>query len=224
MKKIVFRNLTNVKYQHLKNAISKDKLRPHLKGVFLDLENDKLVVTNSHVIVAYGIEILHEPNGMKGVLIDPKIFNQSTWLSVPKTDLELVEFHVTEKKTEVKLGEDVVATALNLDAESSFPNWKHVFINNEKSNNFVADIGILKQLILAIPPTFGLPKFEVGRKLTFKCEHEDEEFGNVEIIGLAMTYGFEEDKVTDEGEEIKIPRDDKGKVFSDFFDDYSAIN
>ena len=64
----------------------------------------------------------------------------------------------------------------------------------------------------------------VFRNLTFKCEYEDEEFGNVEIIGLAMTYGFEEDKVTDEGEEIKIPRDDKGKVFSDFFDDYSAIN
>ena len=154
---------------------------------------------------------------MKGVLIDPKIFNQSTWLSVPKTDLELVEFHVSEKKTEVKLGEDVVATALNLDAESSFPNWKHVFHNNEMSNSFVADIGILKQLILAIPPIFGLPKFEVGRKLTFKSEYEDEEFGNVEIIGLAMTYGFEEDQITDEGEEIKIPRDDKGKVFSDFF-------
>lgn len=214
--KVIFRNSTNVQFKHLKNVISKDKSRPHLKGVFLDLENDKLVVTNSHVLVAYGIEILQN-DGMKGVLIDPKIFNQSTWLSVPKTDLELVEFHVTEKKTEIKLGEDVVATALNLDAESSFPNWKHVFNSNEKSDNFIADIAILKDLILSIPQKFTYPKFEVGRKLTFKSEYEDEDFGNVEIVGLAMTYGFEADQITDEGEEVKIPRDDKGKVFSDFF-------
>ena len=217
MKKIIFRNLTNVKFQQLKNAISKDKLRPHLLGVFLDVRNEKIVVTNSHVLVAYGIEIISEDEGMKEVLIDPKIFNQSTWLSIPKADLELVEFHVTEKTTEVRLGEQVVATALNLDTESSFPQWKHVTTDNENTSTFRADVGIIKNLILAIPPMFCFPNFHVGRKLTFTSEYEDEEFGNIEIIGLAMTYGFDEDQITDEAEEIKIARDANGKVYPDFF-------
>ena len=47
MKKIVFRNLTNVKFQQLKNAISKDKLRPQLMGVFLDVKNEIIVDKNT---------------------------------------------------------------------------------------------------------------------------------------------------------------------------------
>ena len=45
--KIIFRNLTNVKFQQLKNAISKDKLRPQLMGVFLDVKNEKIVDKNT---------------------------------------------------------------------------------------------------------------------------------------------------------------------------------
>lgn len=47
MKKIIFRNLTNVKFQQLKNAISKDKLRPQLMGVFLDVKNEIIVDKNT---------------------------------------------------------------------------------------------------------------------------------------------------------------------------------
>ena len=62
MEKIIFRNLTNVKFQQLKNAISKDKLRPQLMGVFLDVKNEKIVVTNGNVIVAYDVEIIVDKN------------------------------------------------------------------------------------------------------------------------------------------------------------------
>lgn len=216
MKKIVFRNLTNVKYQHLKNAISKDKLRPHLMGVFLDVRNEKIVVTNSHVLVAYDIDIMQD-DGLKEVLIDPKLFNQSNWLSVPKDDLELVEFHAFEDRTEVRLGEDVVAVAKNIDAESCFPQWKHVLTDHENRSEYMADISVLKSLLLSIPPSFGYPKFHVGKKLMFKIERDMEEDGTVEIIGLAMTYGFDEDQITDEAEEIKIERDESGKVYPNFF-------
>lgn len=47
MEKIIFRNLTNVKFQQLKNAISKDKLRPQLMGVFLDVKNEIIVDKNT---------------------------------------------------------------------------------------------------------------------------------------------------------------------------------
>lgn len=216
MEKIVFRNLTNVKYQQLKNAISKDKLRPHLLGVFLDVKNEKIVVTNSHVLVAYDIDVMQD-DGLKEVLIDPKLFNQSNWLSVPKDDLELVEFHAFQDRTEVRLGEDIVAVAKNLDAESCFPQWKHVTTDHDNRSEFMADVSVLKSLFLSIPPYFGFPKFHVGKKLMFKIERDMDEDGTVEIIGLAMTYGFDEDAITDEAEEIKIERDEKGKIYPNLF-------
>ena len=216
MEKIVFRNLTNVKYQQLKNAISKDKLRQHLLGVFLDVKNEKIVVTNSHVLVAYDIDVMQD-DGLKEVLIDPKLFNQSNWLSVPKDDLELVEFHAFQDRTEVRLGEDIVAVAKNLDAESCFPQWKHVTTDHDNRSEFMADASILKALLLSIPTGYSYPKFHVGRKLMFNSERETDEDGTVKIIGLAMTYGFDEDAITDEAEEIKIERDEKGKIYPNFF-------
>ena len=216
MEKIVFRNLTNVKYQQLKNAISKDKLRPHLLGVFLDVKNEKIVVTNSHVLMAYDIDVMQD-DGLKEILIDPKLFNQSNWLSVPKDDLELVEFHAFQDRTEVRLGEDIVAVAKNLDTESCFPQWKHVTTDHDNRSEFMADASILKALLLSIPTGYSYPKFHVGRKLMFNSERETDEDGTVKIIGLAMTYGFDEDAITDEAEEIKIERDEKGKIYPNFF-------
>ena len=212
MEKIIFRNLTNVKFQQLKNAISKDKLRPHLLGVFLDVKNEKIVETNSHVLVAYDIDVMQD-DGLKEVLIDPKLFNQSNWLSVPKDDLELVEFHAFQDRTEVRLGEDIVAVAKNLDAESCFSQWKHVTTDHD----IMADVSVLKSLFLSIPPYFGYPKFHVGKKLMFRIERDMNEDGTVEIIGIAITYGFDEDTITDEAEEIKIERDEKGKIYPNFF-------
>lgn len=216
MEKIVFRNLTNVKYQQLKNAISKDKLRPQLTGVFLDVKNKKIVVTNGNILVAYDVEII-DGELKKEAIIDPKIFNQNNWLSVPKQDLELVEFHVTEDKTEVMLGEDVVAVAKNIETENAFPQWKHVTTDHDNRSEFMADASILKALLLSIPTGYSCPKFHVGRKLMFNSERETDEDGTVKIIGLAMTYGFDEDAITDEAEEIKIERDEKGKIYPNFF-------
>ena len=211
MEKIIFRNLTNVKFQQLKNAISKDKLRPHLLGVFLDVKNEKIVVTNSHVLVAYDIDVMQD-DGLKEVLIDPKLFNQSNWLSVPKDDLELVEFHAFQDRTEVRLGEDIVAVAKNLDAESCFPQWKHVTTDHDNRSEFMADASILKALLLSIPTGYSYPKFHVGRKLMFNSERETDEDGTVKIIGLAMTMNFDEEEITNQSEEVKINYEENGKV------------
>lgn len=211
MEKTVFRNLTNVKFQQMKNAISKDKLRPHLCGVYLDVKHEKLVVTNSYVLMAYDIEILF--GGLnKEVIIDPKIFNQNSWLSVPKEDLELVEFHVSEDRTEVMLGEDVVAVAKHIDTENIFPQWKHIFNDDLKSPEFVSKTSSLKELISAIPPNFVEPKFSVGRKLIVEAETFTDEGKTVKIQGLAMTQTFTEEEITSLSEEVKISYDEFGKV------------
>lgn len=211
MEKIIFRNLTNVKFQQLKNAISKDKLRPQLMGVFLDVKNEKIVVTNGNVLVAYDIEII-DGELKKEAIIDPKIFNQNNWLSVPKEDLELVEFHVSEDRTEVMLGEDVVAVAKHIDTENIFPQWKHIFNDDLKSPEFASKTSSLKELISAIPPNFVEPKFSVGRKLIVEAETFTDEGKTVKIQGLAMTQTFTEEEITSLSEEVKISYDEFGKV------------
>lgn len=211
MEKIIFRNLTNVKFQQLKNAISKDKLRPQLMGVFLDVKNEKIVVTNGNVLVAYDVEII-DGELKKEAIIDPKIFNQNNWLSVPKQDLELVEFHVTEDKTEVMLGEDVVAVAKNIETEVAFPQWKHVFTDNHETAEFMTRTEFVKQLLSAIPRIFYAPKFNVGKKLQFEAEIDDADFGLIKIQGLAMTMNFDEEEITNQSEEVKINYEENGKV------------
>lgn len=218
MNKIIFRNLTNVRYQQLKNAISKDKSRPHLQGVFLDLNEETIVVTDGQILMTYDIQIIEEQGEInKEILIDPKLFNQANWLSVPKDDLQLVEFHATEEKTEVILGEDVVAVAKNIDAEGAFPQYKHVFTDHETTNEFCANSDAVKRLVLSFPPVFGFPKFKVGRKLIASCEYEHHEFGEMTVRGLSMTVGFGEDEITNETIEIKLNRDNSGKIFSGEF-------
>ena len=211
MKKIIFRNLTNVKFQQLKNAISKDKLRPQLMGVFLDVKNEKIVVTNGNVLVAYDIEII-DGELKKEAIIDPKIFNQNNWISVPKQDLELVEFHVTEDKTEVMLGEDVVAVAKNIETEVAFPQWKHVFTDNHETAEFMTRTEFVKQLLSAIPPIFYAPKFHVGKKLIVEAEIDAKEDGTIKVQGLAMTHNFDEEDITNQSEEVKINYEENGKV------------
>lgn len=211
MEKIIFRNLTNVKFQQLKNAISKDKLRPQLMGVFLDVKNEKIVVTNGNVLVAYDIEII-DGELKKEAIIDPKIFNQNNWLSVPKQDLELVEFHVTEDKTEVMLGEDVVAVAKNIETEVAFPQWKHVFTDNHETAEFMTRTEFVKQLLSAIPTIFYAPKFHVGKKLIVEAEIDAEEDGTIKVQGLAMTHNFDEEDITNQSEEVKINYEEDGKV------------
>lgn len=217
MNKIIFRNLTNVRYQQLKNAISKDKARPHLQAVFLDIKESKIVVTDTQILMTYDIEIIHEDDMKKEILIDPKLFNQSTWISVPKDDLQLVEFHATEEKTEVKLGEEVVAVAKNIDTEAAFPQYKHVFTDHETMNEFCANSDSVKRLVYALPSAFDFPKFKVGRKLHISSEFEHHEFGEMTVKGIAMTVGFGEDEITNETIEFKINRDKHGKIFSGEF-------
>lgn len=217
MKKVIFKNLTNVKYQQLKNAISKDKARPHLKGVFLDVEESKIVVTDGLIVMTYDVSIEDEDEGLKEIIIDPKLFNQSSWISVPKEDLQLVQFNAYEDRTEVVLGEEVVAVAKNIDAESCFPKYKHVFKDIETNHEFVASADVVKRLVSCLPKWFDFPKFNVGRKLHIVSSYEEPDYGEVKVQGIAMTIGFGEDEITNETEEIKIERDKDGKVFPNQF-------
>ncbi len=140
------------------------------------------------------------------------MFNQSNWLSVPKQDLELVEFHVTEDKTEVMLGEDVVAVAKNIETENAFPQWKHVFTDNHETAEFMTRTEFVKQLLSAIPPIFYAPKFHVGKKLIVEAEIDAEEDGTIKVQGLAMTHNFDEEDITNQSEEVKINYEEDGKV------------
>ena len=101
MEKIIFRNLTNVKFQQLKNAISKDKLRPQLMGVFLDVKNEKIVVTNGNVLVAYDVEII-DGELKKEAIIDDADFGLIKIQGLAMT-MNFDEEEITNQSEEVKI-------------------------------------------------------------------------------------------------------------------------
>lgn len=210
MEKVIFKNLTNVKFQQLKNAIGKDKLRPQLSGVFLDVENQKIVVTNGFVLVAYDIEIVEATEDekiLRDVIIDPKIFNQQTWLSVPKEDAEFVQFHVTEEKTEVYLDEELVAISNNIPHEVKFPNWFHILNNSDFRSEISIDANVLKSAMSAIPNDFTPPNFQFGKKVKFtsKGVFVDEEIERqCFVVGLIMPINFGEDAIFNRSEVVEV--------------------
>lgn len=218
MKKVIFKNSTNVKFQQLKNVIAKDKLRPELTGVFLSVQESKIVVTNGHAIFVYDVEItdnlIWEGDEKEfNVVIDPKIFNQQTWLSVPKEDLFLVEFHVTESKTEIWLGEEMVAVANNVAHEQPFPkNWLTVMDNSEFKTEIHVDAKLMKQALSAIPESFTSPKIQFGKKIVFESNQEEDE--GVKIKGVLMPIQFSESKIYVVSEFINVDETIIGRTTS----------
>lgn len=211
MEKVIFKNSTGVKYQQLKNAIAKDKLRPQMTGVFLDVSEDRIVVTNGHVLMAYSVEV--SEGEVSDAIIDPKIFNVQMWLSVPKEDLSLVEFHVTDAKTEVFLGEELVAVANNIPHEQEFPkNWKRVLTNENPTNEINVDAKLLKAALSAIPEGFQAPKITFGNKILIQAiEHEETD---IEVVGVVMPLFYPESKLHHESESIPVDESIIGRTTS----------
>lgn len=213
MEKVIFKNSTNVKFQQLKNVIGKDKLRPQLNGVFLSVQESKIVVTNGHCLFAYDVEIIESQDPKIDVIIDPKIFNQQSWLSVPKEDFHLVEFHVTEAKTEVFLGEEMVAVANNIPHEQEFPkNWLSVMHNSDFTTDIQVDAKLMKQAMSAIPDGFFAPKIEFGKKILIESRNVEEE--SIEVIGVLMPIMFGETKIYNHSEAIRVDESIIGRVTS----------
>ena len=210
---VIFKNLTNVQFKELKNAVSKDKHRTNLHGVFLDIKNQKLVVTNSKTIFAYDIKvnIALEDHGCEDVLIDPKVFNQDSWLSVPKEDFELVEFWVTEELTKVVLGGEVVAISKNLDHEHPFPvNWKEVMKLNEMVESVEVDPALLKSALSCIPKNCSFPKLTFGNKIKINSSKFNKEVeGEVFIVGVTMPFNFSESRIYDVSQRLDIEHEKK---------------
>jgi hypothetical protein len=107
--------------------------------------------------------------------------------------------------------------AKNIDTENSFPNYRHVFRDEEENSNFCINKDVAKRMFSALPSIFEFPKLKAGRKLLLTSEYEHNEFGKMKVEGVAMMVGFGEDEITNETIEVKINRDKDGKVFSGEF-------
>ena len=207
MEQIIFRNVTRVAFKQLnKIVLKKDKFRPQFTGVFLDLNKSKLVVTNTHSLFSYDIKITNDPENpeLENIVIDPKIFNESNWLSVPKEDAEFVEFHVSKEKTEVILNDEIVAVAKNIEHENPFPvNWSHVVERKFPKDEVDVDPKLFTLAIGAIPAGF-TPTIKFGEKIMITGSMDVEEFGNVGFVGVVMPLNFAENNILNRSEVIDV--------------------
>lgn len=209
MDKIIFKNSTNVKFQQLKNSIGRDKMRPSMTGVFLDVKNNAIVVTNGQSLFAYDIQITKHSSDeeLHDIVIDPKIFNQLNWLSIHKDDLELVDFHVSVEKTEVFIGEEVVAIAKNIEHDTKFPNWKNVVQISQVVNEMKVDSDLLKSCFSSLPVGFKCPEIKFGNKILIKSIGFDNEEREVSILGVVMPLFYPENRIYEKSTRFSVDKE-----------------
>lgn len=216
---VIFKNLTNVKFQQLKNAVGKDKNRTNLHGVFLDVNNEKIVVSNGKTIFAYDVKIEakieeEEEFNLDDIIIDPKVFNQDSWLSVPKEDVELVEFWVHEDTTQIVLGGEVVAIANNILHEQPFPkNWKSVLKLDHVFDSVQIDPALLKSALSCVPKGCIFPTISFGNKVLITSSRYNEEVeSDVHVVGCTMPLMFDKARIYDVSERFILEGNDVSQL------------
>ena len=126
--KLEFKNLAKVNFNHLKNCVSNDILRPAMGGVFIDFDNKKMVVTNAHIMMIYPIEI----NGLipidkRGVILPLRYFNHLKYMiDVPKKTVIDFTYKLEDDFAEVYFGRDLIYRCNYIEGE--YPKWKYVII------------------------------------------------------------------------------------------------
>jgi len=157
MEKVLFkfRNTTNTLASHLKNVLTTDKLRPAMQHVFIDLENEKMVATDAHILVTYDLEIFDKEDGAKSVLVMPQIFDRPKYMVlVDKKSINAIEYHVTQNYVKAYLGQELLYQQRVAAENLKFPKWNALF-ENLGDTSTVDCIGInltlIKKLKSAIP-------------------------------------------------------------------------
>jgi hypothetical protein len=167
--KITFKNTTGVNYNHLKNLVAHDELRPALSNIYIDIKNQCLVGTNAHVMVVYPIEVSYEgrlEKGNEGRLVPLRFFQENRYMiDLPAKTRRVVdlEYVLTDEYAEVYFLGEMIFRCKYID--SKFVNYEAAILGKE-SEKEISQIGLclnrISELVKSIPND-GLNNY----KLTF---------------------------------------------------------
>lgn len=161
--KVVFTNDTNVNYNHLKNAVGNDDLRPVMTQVYIDFIAEKIVVTDAHVLITYPITLTENNSNLPGVIVPPELFyilkyNQK----IKPSDLDNLSYHIEGDIAFVKFNEDIVYSCKLEMLDQKYPNWEAVFPvadNGVPITEIGIHLSVYNKIIQAIPKDYHGTKF-----------------------------------------------------------------
>lgn len=195
--KVVFKNTTGVTHNELKNVVCNDDLRPAMQGAYIDIKNQKLVVTDAHVMICYPIEVIENDSNAEGVIVPINLFNTSRYmLELSRRDIKSInpEFVLSDNYAEAYWKDELIYRCKYIDAK--YPPWKNV-MPNPANKQPISEFGFNTSVFLKFLK--GLPKDSTNDyKATLFHRHRAIHFEQVSkefespIIGILMPVAIPE--------------------------------
>lgn len=187
--KIIFKNLTDVTYTHLKTIVSTDQLRPVLCGACIDIESKKLVVTDSHVLVAYPIEIIENDSDIDHKIVPITLFNRLRYMgeyAAKVLKVLNVQYVLTDDYAEAQFNGELLYRVRYIDGK--YPKYMNVMPNLDEAQA-LTDIGINPAIGARLFKGFPF-RPDLRYKMTFFAKNKairlDEYGADYPITGIVM--------------------------------------
>lgn len=197
--KAVFQNPTFVGYKELKNAISKSKVNGATTNAFIDLQENKLVVTNGAILLAYPLAIISADTDISGVVVNPFLFDINKWTVIEElkeqVKMGFYDFEIRDDGYVYVMCSGYELYRAQYYPEFVYPEWKNLF--NQHVTSSVMETTLLAQnlgdLSKSIPKTVGgIINFSFGGSgKGIKFNIEIDEVNSVDGLLMPLFGGHE---------------------------------
>lgn len=152
--KIKFKNICNVTFSQLKDIVLKDKLRPSMCGVHINITESRFEATNTHALIIYPIEIIESDTKEGSFIVPVRFFNHLKYMQdIKLNDIDLLNYVLTDDYAEVYFFDKLVFRCDYIDAK--YPNINGDLPKSDSKKIEVDCLGlnfnVLKTLISAMP-------------------------------------------------------------------------
>lgn len=174
--KIVFKINSNITISHLKSVASTDTLRPVMCGACVDVVNQKLVLTDSHILIAYPIEIISNDTDIDHLIVPLNLFNRTRYMGEFSSSVLKVldvEYILTSDYAEAVFQNELLYRTKYI--EGKYPKWENV-MPKEEDKLPVDQIGVNPKILIRLfkafpnknPLQFKMSLFAANKAILFE--------------------------------------------------------
>lgn len=153
--KVKFLNTTNVEASHLVHATGNDKFMPVFNHVAIDINNQKLIVTDAHILIEYPIKITESEKLTSNLIkiVPLRFFDRKRYMAdVPVKNKRVIEpeFVLTDEYAEVYFCNELVFRCKYIEERPL--DYKNIY--PEEKTNFTEiafNVALFEKVKKAIP-------------------------------------------------------------------------
>lgn len=187
-------NNQNMSHRNWINAVSNDQLRPVMTGVYFDLVSEKMVATNSHLLISVPLEVewnkeeelLSNEERLKilqekSKIVPVELFDSRKYMGEPKYYAFQVHFDFDDPNyARVFNGPEMVFRCRYIDGV--FPNYQAIIPKNTECIDSIGiDFNMIEKIFKALPTK------DKSLKFIFAGKNKSVRFSNNQgIEGVVM--------------------------------------